>query len=70
VPGLNVGNPLVFFSIAFLFVIAGAIYDFASRRRVHRVYWWGGGLFALSVPLRLALSGTSLWRTFAEWFIR
>ncbi len=70
VPGLNVGNPLVFFGVAFLFVIAGAIYDLASRRRVHAVYVWGGALFALSVPLRLALSGTPLWRTFAEWFIR
>jgi hypothetical protein len=70
VPGLNVGTPLVFFSIAFLFVIAGAVYDFVSRRRVHGVYLWGGALFALSVPLRLALSDTSLWRAFAEWFVR
>jgi hypothetical protein len=59
-------GPLAFFGLAFLFVIAGAIYDYASRRRVHRVYLWGGALFVVSVPLRLALSGTAAWRAFAE----
>lgn len=65
-PGVLPLGPLVFFGLAFLFVIAGAIYDYVSRRRVHRVYLWGGGLFVVSVPLRLALSGTAAWRAFAE----
>lgn len=69
-PGLIALGPLAFFGGAFLFVVAAGIYDLVSRRRVHRVYLWGGALFALSVPLRLALSGTAAWRTFAEWLTR
>lgn len=40
--------------------------DGFSRRRVHRAYVWGGAAFALSVPLRLFVSGTQAWLSFAE----
>ena len=66
-PGILPLGPLVFFGLAFIFVVAGAGYDFATRHRIHRVYLWGGALFALSVPLRLAVSSTSAWQTFAVW---
>jgi hypothetical protein len=65
-PGVLALGPPVFFGLALLFIIAGAVYDFATRRRVHRVYVWGGAVFALSVPLRLAISSTGAWRAFAE----
>jgi hypothetical protein len=68
-PGLLPLGPLVFFGLSLLFVIAGIVYDHMSRGRVHPVYWWGGGLIALSIPARLALSGTPAWRTFAEWLV-
>jgi hypothetical protein len=69
-PGLLALGPLAFYGLAFLVVVAGMVYDYASRGRVHKVYIWGGGLLFASVPLRLALSGTSAWRAFAQLAIR
>jgi len=66
-PGVIALGPLAFFGLSFLFVVVAATYDLLSRRRVHPVYLWGGALYALSVPLRLAISGTGAWRTLAEW---
>jgi hypothetical protein len=63
-------NPLIFFGVAALFMVAGAAYDAWSRGRVHPAYVWGGALFVLSVPLRLALSGTSAWLAFDDWLVR
>jgi hypothetical protein len=37
---------------------------------VHPAYVWGGAVFAISVPLRLALSGTAAWLAVADWLIR
>jgi len=65
-PGVLPLGPPAFFGLAFLFVAAAAIYDFLSRRRVHKVYLWGGAVLAVSVPLRLVISGTGAWRTLAE----
>jgi hypothetical protein len=69
-PGILPLGPLVFFGLALLFVVAGIAYDLISRGRIHPVYLWGGGLVALSVPARLAISGTAAWRGFAEWLVR
>jgi hypothetical protein len=65
-PGILPLGPLVFFGLAFLFVVLAVVYDFLSRRRVHKAYLWGGALIALSVPARLAISGTSAWRALAK----
>ena len=69
-PGILPLGPFVFFGLAFLFVVAGAIYDLVTRRRLHPVYLWGGSLYALSIPLRLAVSGTAAWRALAEMLTR
>ena len=69
-PGLFALGPLGFFGLAFLFIAAGVVYDLVSRGRVHKAYVWGGALLVLSVPIRLAVSGTSAWRAFAESLIR
>ena len=65
-PGVMPLGPFGFFGLAFLFVVVGIVYDFISRGRIHPVYVWGGLLIALSVPGRLMLSGTALWRTIAQ----
>jgi hypothetical protein len=69
-PGVVTYGPLAFFGLTFGFVLCGILYDLASRRRVHRVYLWGGSLFVLSVPLRLFIAGTAAWRAFAEFLVR
>jgi len=69
-PGVLPLGPPVFFGLALCFVVAGALYDFMSRGRVHKVYWLGGAILVISVPLRLAISGTPMWRSFAEFLIR
>jgi uncharacterized membrane protein YozB (DUF420 family) len=66
-PGMLPLGPLVFFGASFLFVVAGMVYDVVSRGRIHRVYGWGAPIIALSVPVRLALSGTAAWQSFARW---
>lgn len=68
-PGILPLGPLVFFGLSFLFALAGIIYDWRTRGRIHRVYLWGAPILALSVPLRLALSGTRAWQSFAAWLV-
>jgi hypothetical protein len=68
-PGVLPLGPPVFFGLAFLFVLAGVMYDRATRGHVHPVYLWGGGLLVISVPVRLAISGTEAWKAFAEWAV-
>lgn len=69
-PGVLALGPPAFFGLSFLFVVVAAIYDFLSRGRVHRVYLWGGALILVSVPIRLAISGTGAWRALAELLTR
>ena len=65
-PGVFPFGPLAFYGIAFVFLVAGIIYDLVSRRRVHPAYVWGGTLLVASVPLRLAISGTATWMAIAQ----
>jgi hypothetical protein len=69
-PGVLPLGPPVFFGLTLLFLAAAVSYDFLARRHVHWVYLWGGALLVLSVPVRLAVSGTGAWRAFAEWLTR
>lgn len=69
-PGVLPLGPPVAFGLAFLFVVVAAIYDFGSRRQVHRAYLWGGALILVSVPIRFAISGTGPWRALAEFLTR
>ena len=68
-PGILPLGPLAFFGLSFLFALAGMVYDWRSRGRLHRIYVWGAPIIALSVPLRLALSGTPAWQAFARWLV-
>jgi hypothetical protein len=66
-PGLLSLGPLVFFGVTLLFGLAGVVYDWRSRGSIHSVYKWGLPIFAVSVPVRLALSNTAAWHAFARW---
>lgn len=58
--------PLSFYVGADLIILAGIIYDWRSRGRVHAVWLWGGGLLVLSQFLRVAIMNTGPWLAFAH----
>jgi hypothetical protein len=68
-PFIAAGGPPVFFGLTDLFLLAAVAYDLVTRRRIHRAYVWGGLFFILSQPLRLVISGTALWKGFANLFL-
>jgi len=49
--------------------VALVAWDKSSRGRLHPATVWGGALFVLSQPLRLAISATPAWMAFAEWVV-
>jgi hypothetical protein len=65
-PGMLHLGPLAFFGIGYGVAFFGLAYDRWSRGRIHRVYYWGIPLLLLSVPVRLMVSSTAAWRSFAE----
>src|SRR6185295_15874243 len=63
---LSVGPP-AFFGLTDLFIVACVAYDLISLKRIHRATVWGGLFIIASQPLRLMISGTGAWRSFATW---
>jgi hypothetical protein len=66
-PGILDQGPLVSFGLTDLFVVALALWDLRGRGGLHPVTLWGGPLVIASQPLRLVLSGTEGWASFARW---
>lgn len=60
------GAPFSFYAGGDLIILAGMIYDLASRGRVHPVWIWGGGALVASQALRLAIMHTPPWLDFAH----
>ena len=58
--------PLSFYLGADLIILAGLVYDWRSRGRVHPVWAWGGGLLVASQFLRVAIMNTGPWLAFAH----
>jgi len=66
VPFLGAG-PLTFFGLADLFLIACALHDLTTSRRVHRATVWGALVIVVSQPLRMVVAGTGPWLALATW---
>ncbi len=49
-----------------LIILAGIVYDWRTRGRVHRVWIWGGGAMVASQIVMMAVMGTPWWHLFAE----
>jgi hypothetical protein len=69
-PGVIALGPPGFFGLTFVFVVIAGIYDFWTRRRVHKAYLWGAGIFLLSQPLRMMISRTDAWHALAQMLTR
>lgn len=60
-------TPLLFFGVPDLILLGCIAYDYAKTRRLNPAFLWGGLLLIASHPLRLMLSGTAAWMSFAHW---
>lgn len=52
-----------------LFLVLMVVWDIASQRRIHAVTLWGGLSLIIAQPLRLLLSDTAAWQSFAAWAV-
>ncbi len=63
-------NGVAYFVVTDLFVVAAVVYDLVTRRRVDPANVWGGVLLIGSQPLRLLVSHTTAWLSFARLVLR
>jgi hypothetical protein len=68
-PGLGAAGPLAYFGLTDLFLVAMIAFDLATRGRPHRATMWGGLFLVSSQVVRIAVSGTAPWLTFAAWLV-
>ena len=62
---IQAGAPFTFIFGPDLIILAGMVYDWRSRGRVHRVWSVGGALVVASQALMMAVMGTGWWHGFA-----
>jgi len=63
---VQAGAPFTFILFPFVIVIAGALYDKLSRRRVHPVWIWGGIGMLVTKLMVLPVMGSAPWLAFAK----
>ncbi|MFN0140767.1 MAG: hypothetical protein ACKVQW_11870, partial [Pyrinomonadaceae bacterium] len=61
------GGPPVFFGLPSLIIISLLAFDTWKSGKLNRAFLVGAVLLILSYPLRLVISGTDTWMTFATW---
>ncbi len=66
-PGVFEAGPLAIYGLQDVFLLACFAYDWASRRRIHPAYVWGGLFILVLQPGRLMLSVTPAWLAFGDW---
>jgi hypothetical protein len=62
-------GPLAYFGLTDLFVIAILIHDLVTRGRFDRATVLGGLFLLASQVLRISISGSSAWLSFAGWLV-
>lgn len=63
---IEAAAPYSFYLGSELIILAGILYDRATRGRVHRVWAWGGGALIASQILRVVVMETGPWLAFAH----
>jgi hypothetical protein len=66
IPLAQAGAPFTFIFGPDLIIVAGMVFDWRTRGRVHRVWLAGGGLVVASQILMIMVMGTSWWHAFAQ----
>ena len=62
---LQAGAPFTFIFGPDLITVAGIVYDWRTRGRVHPVWIWGGGAMVATQIVMMAVMGTGWWHAFA-----
>jgi len=60
------GAPFTFIFLPDLIILAGMLFDWRTRGRVHPVWLWGGLAMLASQLAMMAVMGTAPWHAFAE----
>ena len=60
-------GPLLFFGVPTLLFIGLLIYDSRRTGKLNKVFLIGGLILIASYPLRIVISGTAAWMSFATW---
>jgi hypothetical protein len=68
-PVISGVGPVAFFGFTDLFLVAIALYDWRTLKRIHPATLWGGLLLIVSQPLRLMIGATAAWEAFGTWLI-
>ena len=66
-PWFQQGGIVAFFLVTIVLVLACVSWDTIVHRRLHPAFGWGAALIVVSWPLRLALTQTPQWHSFAQW---
>jgi len=66
IASLQAGAPFTFIFLPNLITIAGVIYDWRTRGRIHKVWIWGGLAMLASQIVMMLVMGTAWWHAFAE----
>ncbi|HEV7701816.1 MAG TPA: hypothetical protein VGO43_16410 [Pyrinomonadaceae bacterium] len=64
------GGPLLFFGIPAALLLILLVLDRWKNGKVNKVFLIGSLILIASYPLRILLSGTGAWMTFASWLTR
>ncbi len=67
VASLQAFGPLFFFGVPTILAIGLMIYDTWRHGKVNRVFLIGSIVLIVSYPLRIVVSGTGAWMSFAAW---
>lgn len=59
------GAPFTFIFLPDLLIVAGMVYDWRTRGRVHRVWIWGGLVMVAMEVIRFPMMASPAWRDFA-----
>ena len=60
-------GPILFMGVPAAMVIGFLIYDTWRHKKLNRVFLIGGTILVVSYPLRMIISGTGAWMSFATW---
>jgi hypothetical protein len=67
IPAIGALGPVVFFAVTDLFVVALAVYDLLTLRRIHPATLCGGAFLIGSQLGRIGIATTDPWLLFAGW---